>query len=252
LLDQDYQFENYPDALVPGSPLIAWNFAYRCFDYMYLVEKEPENSKLLEERMKLVSLPEKFRIYQKDANKVYSSIIEEIEETASAHFFAFIDPYAFEVEWKTLERLLTSRVRGDFLILFQPRYIAMNVGSVLSGRVKEHNALNKFFGDASWIDYLGKKRGAGQGIPEAALEYYVNKIKEVRKGRETIIEKVKIPLFDNTCYFLIFVTTRTMRGNPWMNTVIKLKNLIEKGNRRLVENAISCILGKQQSILSYL
>jgi len=247
------QFKAYPDALVPGSPIIAWTFAYKGFDYMYLVEKKTEYSQLLEERMKLLALPEKFHVYRGgNANKEYITIIEEIEETPYSHFFAFIDPNAFEIKWETLERLLTSKVRGDFLILFQPRYIAMNAGSIISGRIKEFHFLNEFFGDNLWIEYIENERKRGKSLVNAALDYYVEKIRKVRKRRETIIEEIEVPLFRNISYFLIFVTNKTLRENPWMEKVVALKNLIDKGDRKLVEDAISEVLGRPQSILSFL
>ena len=247
------QFKDYPDALVPGSPMIAWSFAHRSFDYMFLVEKNLKHSRLLEERMKIIALPEKFHVYHGgDANEEYISIIKKIEETPFSHFFAFIDPNVLEIKWRTLERLLTSKIRGDFLILFQGQYIARMIGSILSGRVSEIPALNEFFGDNLWLKYVEDERKQGKRLGKAALEYYVGKIRKVRKRRETIIEKVEVPLFKGLSYYLIFVTTKTLSENPWMGKVISLKKLIEKGDQKMVEYVISDVLGKPRSILSYL
>ena len=246
------QFKGYPDALVPGSPVIAWSFAHKSFDYMFLVERDTKYSQLLDERMKLIALPEKFQIYHGgDANEKYIDIIRKIEETPFSHFFAFIDPNALEIKWRTLERLLTSKIRGDFLILFQAQIIARMIGSILQGRVRRNPALNEFFGDDLWLKYVKDERKRGEKLGKAALEYYVEKIRRVRR-RETIIERIEVPLFRGMRYFLIFVTTKTLRKNPWMEKVIALKNLIERGNRKLVEDVISDVLGKPKSILSYL
>jgi len=245
------QFEDH-STLVPGSPIIAWTFAYRSFDYLYLVEKETKYSRPLEERMKLISLPENFRIYHGgDANKEYLDIIGEIEETASSHFFAFVDPYAFQLRWETLERLLTSRVRGDFLVLFQPHYTAMQAGSVIKGRIKDARTLNELFGDEVWVEYIKDKHEAGENMVKSVLEYYTRKIRRVRK-RETIIETIEVPLFGGASYFLLFVTNKTARENPWMGKVMNLKNLIEKGDSQMVGDVISDILGRPRSILSYI
>jgi len=246
------QFEQYKDALIPGSPLISCIFPERGFDHLYLVEKYGEFAEALRERMEFAYLPEKFSLFNCDANKIYTKIIEEIEENSRAHFLAFIDPYAFEIEWLTLERLLKSKVRGDFIILFQANRIAQNVGGVLSGRIKNPRVLNAFFGDTVWIRFVQERRKKGEKITDAVLEYYTKKV-TCSKRRESVVERIKVPLFRKPrCYFLIFVTNKTIRNNPWMEKVIELKELIEKGDQELVDSIISELLGKPKSILSYM
>jgi three-Cys-motif partner protein len=141
------KFSHMEDVFVPCSPLVAWGFAKKSFDKLFLVEKDEKNCEALEERMRLVSHPENFEVIPGDANEKCELIMREVENTPKSHFFAFIDPITFETKWETVRRMLASGVRGDLIILLQTRRIAQNVGNVLKGRFKKVEFLNDFFGD---------------------------------------------------------------------------------------------------------
>lgn len=248
------EFGRIKNVFVPGSPLLAWGFAKRSFDKLFLVEKSEKSCEALEERMRLVAHPENFDIILGDANEKCGLIMREVEDTPQSHFFAFIDPIAFEAKWETVQRLLASVVRGDFIILLQTRRIAQNVGNVLKGRFKKVEFLNDFFGDNEWVDFLSN-RGNGTTIEQAVLEYYKNKIRSL-EGRDRIIEEIRIMKTikkpSQLHYHLIFVTNKTARGSPYMRGVYKLKELVESGDQKLVDNAILEVMGKQKPLTSYL
>lgn len=246
-------FSRIKDVFVPGSPLVAWGFAKKSFDKLFLVEKDEKSCEALEERMELISHPENFDVIPGDANEKCELIMHEVEDTPKSHFFAFIDPIAFEAKWETVRRLLASGVRGDFIILFQTRRIAQNVGNALKGRFKKVEFLNNFFGDNKWINFV-RNRGSGTTIEQAVLEYYKNKIRGL-EGRDRIVEEIRIMKTikkpSQLHYHLIFVTNKTASGSPYMQGVYKLKNLVEQGDQKLVDNAILEVLGRQKPLNSY-
>jgi len=246
-------FEGYEKAPIPGSPIIAWGFAGLSFDHLYLVEKNGDHSRSLQHRIKLVVPSTRFTIYHKgDANEKVYDIMDEIEEFSGAHYMAFIDPFGLNVHWSTMERLLSSKVRGDLLILFQS-HVAMTTAKQVLKREARSKALPRLFGTHDWLDYLKKKmkNGSAQEVEDLLLEYYIMRIRSVRKKARILTVNIRL-YREHISYKLIFVTTKTRQNNPWMKNVFALKSFIENARPEDVDNGIKNALGKPKSLVEFL
>jgi hypothetical protein len=107
--------------------------------------------------------------------------------------------------------------------------------------------------DNEWINFI-RNREDGTTIEQAVLGYYKRKIIGL-EGRDRIVEEIRIMKTikkpSQLHYHLIFVTNKTARGSPYMQGLYKLKNLVEQGDQRLVDNAILEVLGRQKPLNSF-
>lgn len=244
------RLREYPNILSPGSPIITWMFSLRPFDYMYFIDKNQEYLCSLRTIFNVFAIYDnKYENIHGDANEKYKKILEDIEQTPSSHFLAFIDPFGFEINWNTIEDLLTSKVRGDLIILLQYQRIAQHVGNVMIG--KNIKKLDAFFGDEYWIDEIKKLLDQGYNKREAVIKYYKNKILSCH-GRDRILLEINIKKTRKVPrYSLLFVTNKTIRGNPWLEKVNRLKELVEN-DPKFVDGIISDVYGSQKLLLSFL
>ena len=242
-------YEGYEDAVLPGSPIIAWTYAYTSFDKLYLVEIDTNSAKALEKRINLVtSSKERFTIYKGcDANIMVHKIMREIEKHKSIHYLAFIDPTGLDdISWTTLQRLLASNIRGDIVLLFHSRQAAREVGKALKGM--NTPALDKLLGGRNWLNYIRKHKD--KGYEKAITDYLLHKIMCVRE--EAVLETVRVDLRKKFQYYLIFITCKTRSGNPWLKAVREMKRFVENTPSQTVDIAIGEILGKTKTLTRYL
>ena len=231
---------------LPGSPVIAWAYAKRQFTKLFLVEYDIKAKNSLERVMKIISPISKFEIYPKKAEIAYTSVLKEISRKGD-HFLCFIDPTGYRgVTWEMLRNLIGHEVRGDFIILLQAGYMAMHIK-----KHRKTDALTKFFGDDNWYEEIMRLRQKFGNLRHAIIYYFENRIREI-KGRERIIETINIKKDSQTeHYYLIFITNKTKKGNPWMKKVLDLKALVENSPSK-VDTAIQDILGMTKPILDFL
>ena len=240
-------YEGYKEVYLPGSPIIAWSYATISFDKMFLVEKNDVRARMLEKRMEfVVSSHKRFNVFCNDANRVIYRIMNRVEEEKSTHYLAFIDPTAFEVKWSTFERLLTSNIRGDIILLFHSRNAARIAGKVLKG--EDVSSLFEFFGNNTWLEHVKMRRN--KRMEEALTEYLIDKIKRTRS--KVIVNTIRVKLRRKVHYLLIFVTNVTKSGNPWLKKMQRIKEFIEKTNPETVDTAIREILGKTITLHRFL
>jgi len=95
--------------LIAGSALISATMCNRQFDEYVLVESDKLRAEALEKRMKIVT--PYICVINNDCNKAINDIISKIDE--NDHYLAFIDSEGLEVDWQTIESLLSKQ--GDLI-----------------------------------------------------------------------------------------------------------------------------------------
>jgi len=232
--------------VIIGSPLIAKVVPIKEtkkgktkeFDNLIFVEKNPEKVNDL----KKLFLPSEALILNEDANS--SVVIETIKKYMSKgknHYFAFIDPYAMQIKWKTLEELLQKN--GDLIINFMTTPIQRIWGRYHSPEIIENkpNArqFNDFFGDESWLNVPAPGKG---GKAEDLLNLYIEKIKKYRD----IVIPIKVKgLKGNFCYHMIVATKRTGGTQRWLDAIYKVKEKVESVKDSDIVNFFDIYNGKQ-------
>lgn len=156
-----------------GSPIIAIDCATKAkrqFDYLFFVDNNREYAKSLEERLKFLEsvevheqgklFPEKkfswisgkYEVLPKDANIAIDKIVAFLNKLSHKNYLAFLDPYKWQLEWRTLKKLLEIQY-GDLFITLQATLIAKEIGRVESLSENTKKELSKFFGEPEevWV-----------------------------------------------------------------------------------------------------
>ncbi len=219
------------DFTFPGSPLIAAAFARSPFTKIIAVEKRRDLVKALRMRLNKVLPSGDYVVYRGDCNE----IVERIEERLSrkkGHYLMFVDPFGFEINWKTMEALL--KYPGDVIVLFQAREAIRNLNKAEKSRLKA------FFGEEE-LNFENE---------EEMLRHYSDKLKRVGTigVRREIVIPVKIALMKGIHYYLIFATRRTREGSPWIRCIHSLKEKLEKARPHYVKVAIGALKGNVKDL----
>ena len=152
--------------------------------------------------------------------------------------------------------MLLSPIRGDIIILFQSRFAARTAGKKMKGVISKATSLNMFFGDQEWEKFLKKCIELKEKTKEQCLlEYYLNKIERTvtkHTKRKPIINYIKVKLFKEISYYLIYITNKTKRNNPWLIEIMKMKSFIEKSKPETVDVIIKEALGKSCTLDRYI
>lgn len=264
---------------IAGSSLIALSFAKPQFTKIYLNDAKQRKIKLLMERIKILSeLPlkerkkygfpldeidmERIKPYTLDANRAIEKIMSEIEERnkellgrvgRGCHIYAFIDPEGLELEFKSLERILTSPVRSDLMILFNSYGVAMQVHNHFNSGYSD-DAVRRHLGEG-YYDYLERQaRQRGKALEQLTVdelddiltEFYAKEIE--RHGYKTVT--IRLSLRDGARspgqereFNLIYATRSTKRNNPYMAALDYIKELVESparymGYGNLIDDAV--------------
>jgi len=249
---------------VPGSTLVAWFYATYSFDRIYAVGYDKSESRWepppyvwLERRVKRFIPQKRCHILKGDANKRVDDIVNSLinmkkhgGDRRGIHYLAFIDPTSHEVHWTTIEKLVNLEkegIYGDFIILFQSRLLAREIGKVQSNPQKYNNLANeldKFFGTDSW-------RSIKKPIEKSIFELYLERLKKIKS--RALIETIEVELMrEDIHYYLIYITRKTQRGSPYLNTVRWLKDFVERVDQKnIVDNAIRKVLGLNRPLTKY-
>lgn len=179
----------------------------RSFDMYYMVELDPEKAKKLKKSLKH-QFPEKSRnihVAQEDCNIKLLSLSNFLgDEKRKFHrVLAFIDPFAMQVKWSSIESL-----RGKFVDL----WILVPTGAI-NRMLANHSEIPE-----SWKTKL--ESCLGLNWAELYRRFYAEKTTETLFGPETTISKEK-RIFDAiiTCY-------REQLETVWkyVSTPLALKN----------------------------
>jgi three-Cys-motif partner protein len=100
---------------VNGSPLVALN-TEPCFDEYVFIERSPVRVAQLQERLRHQPRYSSCRVIPGDSNRVLvDDICQRYRYDTYSRALVFLDPYGFEVEWATVERLADTRAIDIFV-----------------------------------------------------------------------------------------------------------------------------------------
>lgn len=220
-----------------GSPFIATLNHHKKYDKFFFVEKDKEYAKALKKRLECISI-ENQEVINDDCNNAVGKILEEIDKANNKHSLFFIDPYAMEINWETMKKIL--EIRSDIIFTFMSSQIIRAWAAAKSNKEYEQKRLNAFFGDDSW-----KK---ANDIDEL-LGIYKENILKIRT--DAVIEDVHINPESGFNYHIIFITTKTRGENQWMGGIKKAKTEIEKNPSGAVKIALEIIGERQQDLSAF-
>lgn len=140
-----------------GSPLIALLNAPP-FDSLIFIEKNPEALKSLREQVENLPAAQgrDIRYLEGDANEQMGNLVRK--DWSKSRAVAFLDPFALDVDWKTIEQIGKTQAI-DMWLLFP----AMAVNRMLpkSGKMPDKwvERLNRLFGTEDWIESFYQNEG---------------------------------------------------------------------------------------------
>lgn len=219
--------------IVAGSTLIAATVGYKPFDEYILVEENKKRAEALGQRMKTIT--PHVKIFNCNCNECIEDPVDLLGERE--HYLAFVDCEGLDVNWSTMDALLSKP--GDMLFTFQSQAVARQVGKVARGWTGYAEGLNAFFGDDGWKPLRG---------PDALLQHYMNKIREETTRKVVLSLPVKGP--GGFRYDVILATRRTRGGNPWIEPMRSLRDRMERYRFELVEAALNILTGRQLALNS--
>ncbi len=234
--------------LVFGSPLLI--ATTRKFSKMFFCESKETSRIALKERLKAIGINENsYEIYG-DCNVELNKIIDQVKD---GHSLIFVDPWSMEIEWGTMERLLS--LNADIIFNLQSAEIARGV--IQQGKLT--NSARKFFKNPKNIYHIFNNQ-SNSNKPELILNNYARDIINTRKEidsnkkivRETKVYKIKIKGVNSFFYDLLFITRLTSNKSPWlMGLAVAAKN-IDNIKPKTVDLALEILSGKQQTLNSNL
>jgi len=276
---------------IGGSPLIAMCFATkRHFTKLILVEQDTNRAELLKKRVsKFIQISqedpwrrhywpcsslarqitsEKVEIRNSDANIVINKIMEELEDKQEdlyrrqrrgIHAYILIDPEGMEFKRKSLDRILTSKVRSDIIELFNTYGVIMQASKVIREGYDD-KSLTEFLGP-SWEEFIKKEVSkSGRKLEELKhneladllVKYRINTYSE--SGR--IVERLPIHLSKKRTFDLLISSRRTKGGNPYFKAFRSIARYVEEAGEskyKIVDEFIHYICtGKLPGLLKYI
>jgi len=215
--------------IVAGSTLIASTVCYSPFDKYILVEKDRRSAEALEKRMKTVT--NNAAVLMQDCNDCIREVLETLP--SRGHYLAFVDCEGLDVDWSTMNFLLSKP--GDLLFTFQSQFVARVRGRAIRGSKGNEEKLNRFYGDDRWKTCKS---------PEDLVVAYVNKVGE-RRG---IVVPIYVKGPRGFQYYVLYATITTSTGSPWVKGVTYLKQRVEGCDYRWVKGILNVLTGRQLTI----
>lgn len=138
-----------------GSAQLAL-LANKKFDQYFFIEYEPEKAKELKHMIdtQFPNLNDRTKVYCGDANAMLEKIIKEIDWRYNRGLL-FLDPYATQVHWTTLENVAKTKSM-DVWYLFP--FSALNRMLPKNGKYKAwEDCIDRLLGDKNWRTEFYKK-----------------------------------------------------------------------------------------------
>lgn len=206
-----------PNQHILGSPVLMATLANKYpFKKCYFFEKEFHHALqtrlgTLENNGKLSC--EDYEVFSDDCNLVADGLIDELKTMQNAHFLLFVDPWSTQINWETMEKLLSLKYPA-FDMIFNFQSFGVNR--------KSHNPelMCQFFGDEGYKSCL--KITSGKPKFEALKKYYIQKLKQFDSINTVYNIKVSS---GNGFYYDLLYTTR--KENPkWKGGIKHLAKMI--------------------------
>jgi three-Cys-motif partner protein len=220
--------------IIAGSALIAATMCNQQFDEYIFIELDEKKAKALKDRMKVIT-PNAL-IIQDNCNNVISEIIPTFND--NDHYLAFVDSEGLEVDWSTINTLLSKQ--GDMIFNFQSQMVNRVVGRANSGSLGDVKRLNQFYGDDRWRNLDGA---------DELLIGYMEKIREETTRKRVVPLPVKGP--GSYRYDLILATRKTKGDNPWLKPMEALAETMNGFTPDFIQKALNILTGGQRILDSY-
>lgn len=182
---------------------------------------ESDKKKIIElEKLQKEHSDEEIEIMQRDANEFIQNYCN-IEDWSNTRAVLFLDPFATEVEWPTIEAIAKTQ-SIDVWILFP--LMAVNRLLAKDPEKISYNRLNKIFGTEDWFEHFYKTRTLddifGQSVDiiikacdfERIGDFYKKRLRTIFSG---IAEKTRV--FYNSrgsALFQLFFAAGNIKGAP--------------------------------------
>lgn len=187
---------------VPGSALQALEVGDRPFDRLLLIDSSPQNCERLRKLVADRRDGHRVTVKTADANDEVPAFCSWLggRQRRMDRAFVFIDPYAMQVDWKTIEAIASTK-RADLLMLFPLMSLRRNLKRDGWPTSEHQAALNRFFGNDSWrrLYETGGDSVVRQGGDRAIVDLYAERMEE--HFAEVVDPKRVLGAFDDGSLF---------------------------------------------------
>jgi three-Cys-motif partner protein len=237
------------DRCLLGSPIIAAKVAEEPFKKMYLIEKNEDKAKALEQRMQHifnnhadVPKPKEYDVIIGDANEELPRIARDIWKIREGGFnyFCFIDNQELNVKWEAIDAL-TPKPYGDFLINLPT---SSGIGRNATKRPVP-DGLNEFY----CMD-LNECNIPQSGVRPKMKELYKKCLKKNGRPiqRMTNVD-ANVGSYE---YDLLYATRKTDGGSGYVEVVEYVSKFIEDVHAGDIDNILDVIYNNQSSLTQHL
>lgn len=137
---------------IDGSARIAASISDKPFDKLIFLEKDPKRCNALKKRLNGKHKDRKIKVVNTDANIYLRKLCCKWKDAgADWRGVLFLDPFATQVEWKTVEAVASTQAL-DTWIWFPVSAICRMLPRDKRPDPKLEGRLTKVFGDKSWKD----------------------------------------------------------------------------------------------------
>lgn len=207
-----------PSQFVLGSPILMSTLHTKFpFEKCYFLENNHHDS--LENRLEILKKNKKltcnnFEIYGKDCNLVMDQLINELKTLNRAHFLLFVDPWSTQINWRTMEKLLSLKYPGfDMIFNFQPFGV--------NRKSSNPKIMTQFYGDDNYKLCLNK---TGKLKFNALKNYYIEKLKKFNSVN--FVYNIRVSSGYGFYYDLLYTTRKEYPR--WKGGIINLAKRIKK------------------------
>ncbi len=167
--------------IAPGSAVQALEVRDRPFDRLLFIDADQSNCEHLEALILARKDDGRATIRRGDANEEIPKFCTWLRGPGGrmARAFVFIDPFAMQISWETIEAIASTR-RADMLMLFPLMALRRNLKREDWPNPEHQTALNRFFGGDSWRELYSVEGESvvRMGGDKEITDLYVTKMRE--------------------------------------------------------------------------
>ena len=191
-LFRDYCLDEAELETYKGAAERVLSIPQKGFDFYYFVDKDPESSAMLKQRLSKYEKIKRLEFRNSDANKQIEMLAKAMHNDNSLAALVLLDPFGMQVDWNSIEQLKGTRT--DLWILI-PTGVIVNRLLDRKGELTHIEKLTLFFGkDENFLrDYFYKRKKVDTLFGETEI---IEKVKKpIEKIAELYIEQLKT-IFD--------------------------------------------------------